>query len=532
MPPDQPPGPLESLHEQLRSALDTHLASLSQQYDEALAAARTQLAAEADQTVTSRVEAVRSEWAAKLDSETEEVRREAERRLASETLKLRMEAEQRAAESEQSVTRLREEVAQAQAAVDEAHRHADEERQRLGAEMVGLRTQVETHGSERAHWESDREAERGRAQAELQSERQHSAGELESLRRRLEVVQEERRKAEAEIESERRRVASEHEEAQREAARRLEALKDQHTTQLATQLAEARRQAADDIEKARSEAREAAAREESLRAAETARLVERQSQLAGFDRLASAMRAIDSAQTLSETLDTLLEHGAASASRAALFIVNGDRLRSWKAIGFPQLDAQPFESAITGAGLLAQAVQTGEVASSAPAAPAPTFAAVPADRAGLAMPIMVGGCAVAVLYADNVGSGDVEVPASWPEAIETLVRHASTVLALLTAARTMQALGSAFGSNASVDDDGARRYARLLISEIKLYNESAVRTGRERRDLLDRLGPQIDRARHLYEERVSSLAGARGQYFQQELVQTLADGDPALLGKP
>ena len=59
---------------------------------------------------------------------------------------------------------------------------------------------------------------------------------------------------------------------------------------------------------------------------------------------------------------------------------------------------------------------------------------------------------------------------------------------------------------ASGEDDGARRYARLLVSEIKLYNESAVRTGRERRDLLVRLRPEIDRARRLYEERSARLA--------------------------
>ncbi len=44
------------------------------------------------------------------------------------------------------------------------------------------------------------------------------------------------------------------------------------------------------------------------------------------------------------------------------------------------------------------------------------------------------------------------------------------------------------------DDSSARRYARLLVSEIKLYNEAAVRTGREKRDLLNRLAPEIERA--------------------------------------
>ena len=68
------------------------------------------------------------------------------------------------------------------------------------------------------------------------------------------------------------------------------------------------------------------------------------------------------------------------------------------------------------------------------------------------------------------------------------------------------------------------------MSEIKLYNESAVRTGREKRDLLNRLAPEIERARRLYEERVSPSIGARATYFQQELIHTLADGDSALMG--
>ena len=120
--------------------------------------------------------------------------------------------------------------------------------------------------------------------------------------------------------------------------------------------------------------------------------------------------------------------------------------------------------------------------------------------------------------------------ASWRTTVEALAHHGSSVLALLTALRTVQALGVRRSGNGEADEQGARRYARLLVSEIKLYNEAAVRTGRERRDLLARLRPEIDRARRLYEERIPELAGARGQYFQQELVQTLADGDPALLG--
>jgi hypothetical protein len=83
---------------------------------------------------------------------------------------------------------------------------------------------------------------------------------------------------------------------------------------------------------------------------------------------------------------------------------------------------------------------------------------------------------------------------------------------------------------AADDDQAARRYARLLVSEIKLYNETAVRLGREKRDLLTRLQPELERARRLYEERVPANVPARAAYFHQEVIQTLAGGDPTLLG--
>ena len=98
----------------------------------------------------------------------------------------------------------------------------------------------------------------------------------------------------------------------------------------------------------------------------------------------------------------------------------------------------------------------------------------------------------------------------------------------------MRLLGGAAPASAQTpagdDEQGARRYARLLVSEIKLYNETAVRTGREKRDLLQRLAPEIDRARRLYDERVPATMRARDFHFQQELVQTLAGGDASLLG--
>lgn len=76
----------------------------------------------------------------------------------------------------------------------------------------------------------------------------------------------------------------------------------------------------------------------------------------------------------------------------------------------------------------------------------------------------------------------------------------------------------------------ARRFARLLVSEIKLYNEQKVRDGRETRDLYERLRDEVDRSRQMYDKRVSPQVAARYDYFHHELVNTLAEGDPSKLG--
>jgi hypothetical protein len=76
----------------------------------------------------------------------------------------------------------------------------------------------------------------------------------------------------------------------------------------------------------------------------------------------------------------------------------------------------------------------------------------------------------------------------------------------------------------------ARRFARLLVSEIKLYNEQKVSEGRSQNDLYVRLREYIDRSREMYDKRVKPEVAGRYDYFHQELVNTLAEGDEAKLG--
>ena len=77
----------------------------------------------------------------------------------------------------------------------------------------------------------------------------------------------------------------------------------------------------------------------------------------------------------------------------------------------------------------------------------------------------------------------------------------------------------------------ARRFARLLVSEIKLYNEQKVKEGRESADLYERLREAIDRSREMYDKRVQPPVAAKFDYFHYELVSTLAEGEETKLGE-
>jgi hypothetical protein len=296
--------------------------------------------------------------------------------------------------------------------------------------------------------------------------------------------------------------------------------------------------AAFEVERARLEQEIQGQRDaQAQREAEVRREAEREAQAhqapaAGVGNVLRAMQGIDESRTLSETLTALVRGALEHASRAAVFVVNGTSLEEWPAPGVERLSARPVERDLSG--LLRAALTRGGRVSAPDDGSAPSFARLPEGRAASAVPVMIDGQAVAVLYVDDGIASSSEKRSGSADAVELLGRHAAARLAELTAARALQLAGGHNGQSPRVappdEEQSARRYAKLLVSEIKLYNEGAVRVGRERRDLQQRLKAEIDRARRLYDERVSSTVSGRAAYFQQELVQTLAGGDPSLLG--
>ena len=76
----------------------------------------------------------------------------------------------------------------------------------------------------------------------------------------------------------------------------------------------------------------------------------------------------------------------------------------------------------------------------------------------------------------------------------------------------------------------AQRFARLLVDEVKLYNQAKVAEGRKHKDVYDRLKEAIEKSRGTYQKRYGNTVAASGDYFQHELVRSLAEDDVSIMG--
>jgi DNA-binding response OmpR family regulator len=75
-----------------------------------------------------------------------------------------------------------------------------------------------------------------------------------------------------------------------------------------------------------------------------------------------------------------------------------------------------------------------------------------------------------------------------------------------------------FGSAGSVADprhEKLKRFARIIVSDIALYNQEAIEEGIRKGNLATLLGNEIKEGRRLYRTRLSSEAGVEKDYFRQ-----------------
>jgi hypothetical protein len=245
-------------------------------------------------------------------------------------------------------------------------------------------------------------------------------------------------------------------------------------------------------------------------------------------QLAAGVRAMSQASSLTAVLQALMTAAGASGAISNVWLVRGQELQPWR----DDTSSTPLEPvALDAENPIADAARSK--------------AAARRDEV-VALPLTLAGEVVAILV-----TASPQLPAPNADALEVLALYASRALESITAFKTARALtrqpdraGAAethrdsTADNSADNGDGdispedmasAQRYAKLLVSEIKLYHEAEVVEGRRDGDLATRLGGEIARARVMYEQRVPAHVRRQADYFRDELVRTLANGDPALL---
>jgi hypothetical protein len=516
---------------------------------EALEALGARLREQVAVELRSRTEQLRTEFDEERRRREEEARRgeeharnelrmqlEHERARAAEELRIRVDqarAESREEARAQAAATLSQ-LTDARARAEETHAQLDAARSQLAEanaraedvrrELADARGQLEDVRGQLAESRTALDASRDELVV-LRSKEEEGRGQVDDLRAELEEVRVQLVSARAQID-EARGQADEARSQANDARADVDAAR-AATESVRVEAVQARARA-DAADRARLEAEVVANRG---RAAEE-----------GYRHITDAVRSFDAARTLGNVLDTLVESAQRDAARAAVLLLRGGSFRGWRFAGFgagfeaPEAITVPLHEGR----VLAEAVQRSMAALPGPDGQpgAPDFARLPEGQPCLAVPMMLGGHTIAVLYAD---AGD-RFPGQTTEfnrsTLEVLARYAAQRLAVLTAfkaarffAPNVPAATPVTGPPRRPDDEeeSARRYARLLVSEIRLYHEADVAEGRERRDLSTRLGSEIARARVLYEQRVPPDVRRRTDYFHAELVRTLADGDARLL---
>ena len=282
--------------------------------------------------------------------------------------------------------------------------------------------------------------------------------------------------------------------------------------------------------------------------------------------LSSTISAIQASTVQADILKALLEGVSRFSARTALFVVRGTTLAGWQARGFA--DDNIRGATLDGSkGLAARAIQARDRVSAGAAEFDPSFVqkhGEPADGSASVFPLVVRDKVAAILYCDSgqkaglasdfsainvltrytclwlelaagkksTGPQPAE-PAASASPISTGSQTASAAPATMTVAAAKAPPAAAAG-NLSADEQElhkkAQRFAKLLVDEIKLYNQSKVAEGKQNRDLYKVLREDIEKSRATYDKRYGSTPVAPARYFDSEVVRILADNDRSLMG--
>jgi hypothetical protein len=301
-----------------------------------------------------------------------------------------------------------------------------------------------------------------------------------------------------------------------------------------------------------------------------------------LETLEDHVRAIAVAESAADVFRALLEASRSAAPRASVFLLRQGQLKGWGAVGYPPDAARrqrDYVGAPTG-GWLGEVVRSEPPLHTTEAGAALLLFGQPAPSESIGMSVRVKGRPIAVMAWERL---EGELP--WrPAALPLLVRVAQLRLDLDLALRKLAAPASAPARSADppprtspaaipfaakapsavpaparapepaepqtavveiaeaaplpasetpVAEDPrlapARRYARLVATDIRLYNEEAVMLGRRDGDLAERLKESLLRGKETFLRRHGDLGAMGIQLLHEAYIDVLAGGEARLL---
>ncbi len=304
---------------------------------------------------------------------------------------------------------------------------------------------------------------------------------------------------------------------------------------------------------------------------------------ASLNDLLTAISGVHAGTTQREILRALLEGATRYCGRTALFVVKAGAATGWQARGFADSDSIKDFSLDVNAGLGARALRDRTRASGNASEMAARFIeqfGKPAGEQVHVLPLMLKDMVATSAWLEVVSLRKQSQREGAPEAAEKMeapapvaaqpapsvtdpfaahppkhVVHSEAPAAVARAGAqketpvedtpvTEAAMSAAVGASTTAPSDAlsnmppddaevhrkAQRFAKLLVDEIKLYNQAKVTEGRKKKDLYDRLKEEIEKSSSTFQKRYGNTAAASGNYFQNEIVRSLAEDDLSIMG--
>jgi hypothetical protein len=280
------------------------------------------------------------------------------------------------------------------------------------------------------------------------------------------------------------------------------------------------------------------------------------------DQLNQAVRRLRQAPDIDELGGTLLDAAVVFCTGAALFFIQEDLARGERILGVAKDGQEVFrglEIPLAAAAALAGAVESRDpvIAASTPGEVSTAMFKLaghrPDGRVSI-FPIVVREEVRALVYAWGTVQGSAlellsqvaagvwselsppEPPPASPELVQIAPamvpeKEAAPVAERASAVRASTSAWERLTPQEQQIHFRAQRFARVQVAELRLREGDTVQSARTSRNLYGALQKQIDSARETFRRSFFEPCTSMVDYLHLELVRTLANDDPELLGK-